>query len=124
MGKNLVKLRNVDFLDSQRLLVIAPLGRWNTCSGFMASSSGHFIILVLDRDMCIFPAASTLRCARPLPYLDYLNQDQFMGIRNQMRCVSSMHMELEMFLSNENYVTKLNMLIFWNGQQGYNFTNS
>ena len=55
---------------------------------------------------------------------DYLNQDQFMGIRNQMRCVSSMHMELEMFLSNENYVTKLNMLIFWNGQQGYNFTNS
>lgn len=47
-----------------------------------------------------------------------------MEIRNKMKCVSSMHMELEMFLSNENYVTKLNMSIFWNGQQVSNFTDS
>ncbi|KAF2620269.1 hypothetical protein F2Q68_00042071 [Brassica cretica] len=69
MGKYLVKLGNVDFLGSQRLGVTAPLGRWDTRSGFLASFSGRCDKYVCGRGVCIFPAVWLGRYIWPLGQL-------------------------------------------------------
>ncbi|KAF3502069.1 hypothetical protein F2Q69_00040319 [Brassica cretica] len=69
MGKYLVKLGNVDFLDTHRLGETAPLGRWDTRSGFLASSSGRCDKYVCGMEWGISPAASAYRCKRPLQHL-------------------------------------------------------
>ncbi|KAF3487181.1 hypothetical protein F2Q69_00056933 [Brassica cretica] len=66
MGKYLVKLRNVDFLDSQRLGKTAPLGHRGSHSDFLhSSSSGHCNKYICGMEWGIFPAASPLRKAAP-----------------------------------------------------------